>query len=348
MDPEHVTTRESDDLPVSIFDEHTRLERGFKMVATTRSNDEDDLLDEVRDVPKHRMYYEIHGDRSPDSQRFVWIMGLSNSCFGWNLQVQHFASLPRHQCLVFDNRGVGSSDSPKGLYQVREMAKDVVELLEQVGWIDKNNKQGDRQKLNVVGVSMGGMCALELATLVPDHINALMLTSTKSGTKGDLPTWKVTYTFGRILTGTVWSPEAGVALITDMLFPKEYLDQIHPTDPEKRTRRQVHEQDFLRRYKLTRRQTMTGRLGQLAAVFKHHVSQDRLLEIAETVPRIGIITGDQDNLVNPERSRDLHKDLPGSTLKVVKGAGHALPAQIPEEYNEWIKSVLAQPATNKR
>ncbi|KAM0789938.1 hypothetical protein ACM66B_006778 [Microbotryomycetes sp. NB124-2] len=347
MNPAEPTKREDDELPVSIFQDQTRLERGFKMVATTRS---ETSVDEVRDVPKHRMYYEIHGDPSPDSQRIVWIMGLSNSCFGWNLQVQHFASLPKFQCLVFDNRGVGSSDSPKGLYLVREMAKDVVELLEQVGWVEKGKEgeERDRQRLNVVGVSMGGMCALELATLIPEHINALMLTSTKSGTKSDLPTWKVLYTFGRILSGTVWSPEAGVALITDMLFPREYLDSPHPTDSEHRTRRQVHEQDFLRRYKLTRRQTMTGRLGQLGAVFKHHVSQDRLLEIAETIPRIGIITGDQDNLVNPERSRDLHQDLPGSTLKVVKGAGHALPAQIPDEYNEWIKSVLAQPATNKR
>ncbi|KAK4054010.1 hypothetical protein OIO90_003655 [Microbotryomycetes sp. JL221] len=345
--PSQPTTIESDELPTSIFDKETRLERGFKWIATTKQRQTLTEQGTSPPVAKHRIYYEIHGDPSPHSQKLIWIMGLSNSCFGWNLQIKHFSKLKGFQCLTFDNRGVGSTDSPRGLYLISEMAKDVIELLEQVGWLNLD-QQHDERKLNVVGVSMGGMCALELATMIPQHINALMLTSTKSGTKSDLPNRKVLYTFGRILTGTVWSPEQGVSLITDMLFPKEYLDSIDSNDQQesKRTKRQIHEQDFLNRYKLTRRQTMTGRLGQLSAVFRHQVDQQRLKEISKNVYRIGIITGDQDNLINPQRSFDLHHDLPGSTLKVVKGAGHALPAQIPDEYNDWILSVLNQPVKN--
>lgn len=78
---------------------------------------------------------------------------------GWHSQVSHFASLPGYQVLVHDNRGVGNSDSPKGLYKTSEMAKDVVELLEEVGWVAKDGAEG---RVHVVGVSMGGMIALEL------------------------------------------------------------------------------------------------------------------------------------------------------------------------------------------
>lgn len=48
-----------------------------------------------------------------------------------------------------DNRGVGNSDTPSGVYSTSEMAKDILELLEFVGWT------ADRS-LHVVGISMGG------------------------------------------------------------------------------------------------------------------------------------------------------------------------------------------------
>ena len=50
---------------------------------------------------------------------------------------------------MLDNRGVSNSDSPKGRYTTSDMAIDVEELLEFVGWTDERS-------LHVVGVSMGG------------------------------------------------------------------------------------------------------------------------------------------------------------------------------------------------
>ena len=46
--------------------------------------------------------------------------------------------------------GVGGSDKPYARYSTSEMAKDVIDLLEHVGWTNPN-------QLHVIGVSMGGM-----------------------------------------------------------------------------------------------------------------------------------------------------------------------------------------------
>jgi pimeloyl-ACP methyl ester carboxylesterase len=114
---------------------------------------------------------ELHGDPSPLSRRLVFIMGLNNSSFAWQTQVDHFASLPGYQVLVHDNRGVGNSDSPKGLYKTSEMARDVEELLDYVGWKEEKS-------LHVIGVSMGGMVALELVSrrLRPSFTPVVVLT----------------------------------------------------------------------------------------------------------------------------------------------------------------------------
>lgn len=129
-------------------------------------------------------------------------MGLNNSSFAWEKQVDYFASLghssvsktgerkdesgnepeeDQYQVLVFDNRGVGHSDTPFGFYKTSEMARDAVELLEYIGWIDPPATSStvpsklangataptseSTRNLNAVGVSMGGMIALELVRL---------------------------------------------------------------------------------------------------------------------------------------------------------------------------------------
>lgn len=119
--------------------------------------------------------------------------------------------------LVFDNRGVGHSDTPEGkLWKTSEMALDALELLDHLGW---------KEEVGLMGVSMGGMIALELAQLAPPgRFSSLGLISTRAGNRNDLPSYKATYMFLRLLTGTVWSAQQAIALIVDTLFPASYLD----------------------------------------------------------------------------------------------------------------------------
>ncbi|GAA5989855.1 hypothetical protein JCM5350_006588 [Sporobolomyces pararoseus] len=323
---------EGKELPTSIFSPDFLVKRGWCTVAEGRRGHS----------KPHEIYYELHGEDKPTSTRLLFIMGLNNSSFAWHNQLSHFSSLPGYSTLVFDNRGVGHSDSPSGSYKTSEMAKDVEELLKHVGWL--SDSEGDITRLNVVGVSMGGMIALELALLIPQQIHTLLLTSTKAGSSSlpDIPSYASLRMFGLLTTGTVKTPEDQVALVAETLFPKEYLDEVIEEEGEwkGKTRREMVEADFLHRYNIGKRQPLSGRLGQLAAVLSHRVSASRLNQLATSLPstsRIAIIHGTEDNLIHVNRGKELHKGLPGSTLKIVQGGGHALPSQITKEYNEWIK-----------
>lgn len=61
----------------------------------------------------------------------------------------------KYSCLIFDNRGMGESDKPTIRYSTSEMAKDVLELLDHIGWTSS-------RQIHLVGISMGGMIAQEL------------------------------------------------------------------------------------------------------------------------------------------------------------------------------------------
>lgn len=89
-------------------------------------------------------------------------MGLGSNKSTWQRQTLYFGHErgDTYSSLVFDNRGMGASDTPLLRYSTSEMAKDCIELLDHLGWTE------DRQ-LNITGVSMGGMIAQELVSSFP-------------------------------------------------------------------------------------------------------------------------------------------------------------------------------------
>jgi predicted alpha/beta-fold hydrolase len=88
-------------------------------------------------------------------------MGLGGMKYAWQRQTKDFAhtNADRYSSLVFDNRGIGESDKPRMRYSTSEMAKDVIEVVDHLGWTGKRD-------LHIVGISMGGMISQEIVRLV--------------------------------------------------------------------------------------------------------------------------------------------------------------------------------------
>ncbi|KAK4701390.1 hypothetical protein P7C70_g4841, partial [Phenoliferia sp. Uapishka_3] len=255
--------------------------------------------------------------------------------FAWHHQVTHFSRKPGYQILVFDNRGVGNSDTPPGrLWKTSEMALDAVDLLDYLGWTGK-------RELNVVGVSMGGMIAQELALAIPDRIASLNLTSTKCGDRSDRLTLALLHRalfFGKLMTNTAGTPEQILSMVIDTLFPQAYLQAIDPKTGE--ANKVAVQKDFEKRVEMGKLQSTAGKVGQMMAVLGHCVKADRLKIISSTIPKVAIIHGDMDELIDVQRGVELHEMIPGSEFKLVKGAGHAILAQLTDEYNAFIESVV--------
>ena len=76
----------------------------------------------------------------------------------------------RYQVIVFDNRGVGRTDKPDVPYSIEVMAQDTAELMKALAI----------ERASLLGISMGGKIALDLALRYPGRVEKLILVSTSA------------------------------------------------------------------------------------------------------------------------------------------------------------------------
>src|SRR4051794_32374266 len=108
------------------------------------------------------LYYEEHGEGEP----LLCVMGLSANTLAWALQVQAFAVA--HRTVIFDNRDVGRSSIADGDYEIRDMAADTLALADHLGL----------EGFHLLGYSMGGAIAQEVALAAPERVRTLTLAMT--------------------------------------------------------------------------------------------------------------------------------------------------------------------------
>ncbi|KAH6888355.1 alpha/beta-hydrolase [Coprinopsis sp. MPI-PUGE-AT-0042] len=302
------------------FPAATCLRRGLCPVSSLRPQGSE-LLE------SHSLYYEQHAPPgiTNDTAKFkvVFIMGLNSSAFAWGPQVSHFTREPPNQgpgpatILVFDNRGVGNSGYPRGPYTTSGMAEDAICLLDYIGWTN------DRE-VHVVGISLGGMIAQELAYRIPHRIASLTLAVTTPGGHvwQNFPPVSGLKSLTRLMFTP--EPEDKVPYVMNMLHPKSWLEEKDEDDPEGRTNYDVQKAEFLRRISITTPQLFLGHVSQMAAALTHYVSPSRLSTISQQIPKVAIVTGDTDTLVNPQHSFDIKKSMPEAEFIQWKDTGHGI------------------------
>ncbi|HET8565779.1 MAG TPA: alpha/beta hydrolase [Solirubrobacterales bacterium] len=116
---------------------------------------------------------DLHVERSGSGDPLLLIQGMSGTHVSWG---EPFLAPLREQfeVIAFDNRGIGLSGPVDGPFTIKEMAEDTAALLGELGL----------ESVHVVGISMGGMIAQELALAHPDRLRSLTLGCTYCGGSG--------------------------------------------------------------------------------------------------------------------------------------------------------------------
>jgi pimeloyl-ACP methyl ester carboxylesterase len=259
------------------------------------------------DAPGFRMYYEEHGGGFP----LLLINGLGSDHLEWLHQRPAFEA--RFRVVVFDNRGTGMTDVPPGPYSTAQMADDAASLLRALGI----------PQAHVLGVSLGGMIAQEVALRHPDLVDGLVLGCTGPG--GELSVRPSPDAMAVFSLARGEDPEGELRRMLPFLYTDECIRE-RPEEIE----------GFVRR-RLDYPAPPGGYLSQLSAAVTHDASS-RLEKIRA---RALVITGDADRLVNWENSLRLAGRIPGATMVVLPGAPHRLFAETADAFNREVLRFLS-------
>ncbi len=267
----------------------------------------------ITDAPGFRMYYEIHGDGFP----LLLINGLGSDHREWLGQLPAFAA--RFRVAVFDNRGAGDSDVPPGPYTTAGMADDAAALLAALGI----------GRAHVLGVSLGGMIAQELALRHPARVARLVLACTTPGGKA------AARPSDEALSAFIRSPEGSPGEELRRMIPFLYTERFareHPGEIEA----------FVAR-RLAHPTSAEGHASQLAAAVGH-AAGDRLAALR--APTL-VIAGTEDRLVPPVNSQTIATLIPGAKLVLLAGAPHRLFAECAEAFNRQVLTFLDREAQGR-
>jgi pimeloyl-ACP methyl ester carboxylesterase len=237
-------------------------------------------------------------------------MGLGGDHTAWLLQIPEWSK--RHRLVVYDNRDVGQSSEATGPYEVSDMAADALALADEL----------ELDSFHLVGLSLGGAIAQEIAFASPGRVRTLTLAVTYGWTGGFGPQRSAT------LAAAVrpMSREEFVDFTMMLIYSERVFD--HPQFVEASRRAMLENPHPQSREAWIRQLEASGR----------HDARDRLGSLSMPVHVIG---ARRDILVPPFRAEDLAQAIPGARHTVIDAA-HLVNVEAAEEFNELVLDFIAE------
>ncbi len=257
-------------------------------------------------VGEVELYYELHGSGTP----VVLIGGLAGDSRAWKPQIEVLSK--DYQILAFDNRGTGRSGAPEDPYTTRSFADDTIGLMNAL----------DLPAAHVIGRSMGGAIAQEMAINYPDRVRSMIITASfgkmdRYGARLLLNVMEVTKAQGY---------EEAAKHQSVMLFPPSYFNA------------HKDEMDALEKALANPDRPLHGYANSTYACVEHD-TLDRLGQVR--CPTL-VLAGELDIVCSAECAREIAERISGAELKIYKGSGHFFLVQDFDESLADIQNFLAK------
>lgn len=240
------------------------------------------------------------------------LTGLGSKRLGWARQMEVFGR--EYRTIAMDYRDTGDSDPVSGDYSVADLADDAAALLEALGIA----------RTHVVGISLGGFTALELALRHPEMVDKLVLVATSAGGR--------THVHPAAEIAALLMPDPGMEVGARAIWT---YSRIMAADFVAAHPEELEQIAATARY----RPLSAAAYGrQLRATLAHDVV-DALHWI--TAPTL-VIHGDADPLVPPANGAYLAAQINGARHLVYPGAGHIPIVERAEQFNRDVLAFLAE------
>ncbi len=259
------------------------------------------------------LFYERRGSGEP----LLLIQGMSGTHAAWGEPFRAALDAAGFETVAYDHRGIGFSAKWRRPFTLAQLADDAVGVLDAVGW----------ERAHVLGISMGGMVAQELALADPERVRTLTLGCTYAGGPGS------------VLTEPAVLQELGAAWMSG---------------DRERAFRQGYEVNVSQAFAATAENYATFKamaasvpaplpviMLQMQAIATHDTSA-RLERIG--APTL-VVHGTEDRMLGVANGRAIAVAIPGARLEVLEGVGHLFWWEEPQRSADLLaEHALAAPA----
>jgi pimeloyl-ACP methyl ester carboxylesterase len=255
-------------------------------------------------------HLRFHFDESGSGDALLFLHGLGSCGQDWLLQMPVFCS--RFRVIAPDLYGHGQTDKPRKRVSIAQMTADAACLLDELGV----------KRTHIVGLSMGGCVAQQLALDDPARVRSLTLVNTFARFDPGAPGNAIPLGI-RLGVLSVLGLPAQARFVAARMFPKPEQAQLRTLAAER-----IAANDLATYYRL------------LFAISAFNVTR-RLREIA--CPTL-VIAGDRDTTVPLRAKQFLAAHIRGARFELVADSGHATPIDQPDVFNGlvmgFVQSVL--------
>ncbi len=240
------------------------------------------------------------GERVP----LVFVNALGTDLRIWDGVVPHFSN--RYPVLRFDKRGHGLSDCPPAPYSIHDFSTDLLGLLDQL----------EISQAIVVGISVGGMVALDFAASWPARVHSMVLCDTAPV----------------IGTADLWNDrinrlrEDGMGSMAEAILTRWFSPAFKENSPAA----------YQGYYNMLTRMPVEGYTGTCEAIRDADLTESTRTIEAHTL----ILCGTEDVSTPPDLVRGLVELMPNAEFQEIPGAGHSTCIEQPDLVAEQIKRFL--------
>jgi pimeloyl-ACP methyl ester carboxylesterase len=253
------------------------------------------------------LHHELHGASGP---ALLLIPGFGMGARAWTRQVEGLSAT--HRVLVYDPRGIGRSPRSERAPTLTRMVDDALAVVDDVGW----------QSAHVVGHSLGGVVAQQLALDCPARVQSLALIATDAGGRlrwsrnpAALPLLL------RLIRGPAIARREGYLRA---FFPPEWLSSLPAAE-------RARLDELCLRFASD---TAAVPTSWLAAQARAGLRGDNVRRLAGLTMPVLIVRPGRDRLVGPTENDRLHAAIPQSRLLALDDAGHGVMVQRDRTLNE--------------
>ena len=251
------------------------------------------------------LYYEVYGEGPP----VVLIHGLAGDSSAWQAQIARLEL--DYRVIALDNRGAGRSSAPDYPYTTRHFADDTVGLLDVLGVTEPTH---------LIGRSMGGAIAQEIALGYPDRVRSMIITA--SFGKLDRYGYQILESIDEVVKTQGYAPAAKIQSL--FFFPPAYFNE------------HKEQMDAFEAALADTDRPIHGYTNSTHACLTH----DALERLPDVQCPTLVLAGGQDVLCAADASREIAALVPGAELRIYEDASHFFLIQCFEESMQDIEDFL--------